>query len=128
MTCVEYKELISVWFDGELEADEFSHLLDHVSQCAGCRPFMEHLPRQVRLVYALRSARVPSEPLEAERALFPTATRFLDSHIRAPIAIAAAIILVVLTIAIERTLSDRGRDHFEEWGSAPSAEQTRGLH
>ena len=127
MTCAECKELISAWFDGELEGDLFPQILRHAGECDSCRAFMTRLPRQVQLVRTSREDLATQAMIEHDRGDFFSAKGFVNSYIRTPLAAAAAIILIILTLATERTISDRVQERLQELGSMPSVEQSRRL-
>jgi predicted anti-sigma-YlaC factor YlaD len=127
MTCDECKAHTSAWFDGELEGDFLPQILRHAGECDRCRAFMSRLPQQVRLVRTSREDLELQAMIENDRRDFFSAKSFVNSHIRTPLAAAAAIILIILTLAIERTISDRAQDRLQEWGSMPSVEQSRRL-
>jgi predicted anti-sigma-YlaC factor YlaD len=127
MTCDECKEQTSIWFDGELEGDSLPQILRHAGECDSCRAFMSRLPRQVRLVRTAREDLATPTTIATDRRDIFSAKGFVNSHIRTPLAAAAAIILIILTLAIERTISDRAQDRLQEWGSMPSVEQSRRL-
>jgi hypothetical protein len=125
MTCDEYKELASAWFDAE-EWDAFPELLKHVAECERCRLFLARLPRQSRLVHELHLPDATASNQVDASSEFPPLYRFLRGHIRAPLAAAAAIILVLLTLAVEQNLTATSSHDHNEWETNISLDRTGG--
>jgi predicted anti-sigma-YlaC factor YlaD len=103
MTCHDYREATSVWYDGEQAGMDFTTLLAHVHACTACREYMARLPRQAAL---LRRYPVPAGDAPGASALSEQ-KRFTGYRLNAPLAVAAAIILVILTVAIQGNLQGR---------------------
>ena len=103
MTCNEYREATSAWYDGEVAGMEFADLIEHVHACPACSHYMAHLPGQAAL---LRRHAVPvREPQIGAGMLGPRG--LFGDRFNAPLAVAAAIILVILTVAIQGNLQGR---------------------
>lgn len=103
MTCDAYREATSTWYDGEQTGLAFAELLGHVHGCPECRHYMAHLPRQAAL---LRRSAVPADVSHPRPHMRKPQGLFGD-RFNAPLAVAAAIILVILTIAIQGNLQGR---------------------
>jgi hypothetical protein len=115
MTCEAYRQIASAWFDGEEEGDAFPQLLRHVAECGRCSEFMGSLPRQTRLVGQLRGDNEETVPGSADAGEPQETYGFFTARIRAPLAAAAAIILVLITLAVERSLSTHEREATAGW-------------
>ncbi len=98
MTCQDYRAMASVWFDGESDAHEFDDLVEHLHGCPTCRAFLGRIPRQ--------SAALRSFPAGLGTGVHDHAAPrgFASYSLNAPLAVAAAIILVILTIAVQGNL------------------------
>jgi len=106
MSCEEFREAASAWFDGEGAEEAFEGITAHLSTCENCRLFVGGMPRQARLVRQLRDD-PPGEPgYHPNREQFLEERGFFTSYIRAPLAAAAAIILVVMSLAVDHVLSN----------------------
>lgn len=118
MRCDEYREATSAWYDGEKAGIQFADLLEHVHACPECRHYMAHLPGQAAL---LRRHPVPVEVPQIGPGMRGPKGLFGD-RFNAPLAVAAAIILVILTIAIQGNLQSRSSyaPEFQENGVRPS--------
>jgi predicted anti-sigma-YlaC factor YlaD len=103
MTCHDYREATSVWFDGEQGGIEFTELLAHVHGCEGCRAYMGRLPGQASLL-----RRYPVPVIDGHTGSgAPEQKGIAGYRLSAPVAVAAAIILVILTVAIQGNLQGR---------------------
>lgn len=118
MTCNEYREATSAWYDGEEAGILFADLLEHVRACAVCRHYMAHLPAQAAL---LRRHPLPVEDLQRGSGI--SLQKGLTGYrFNAPLAVAAAIILVIMTLAIQGNLEGRlsSAPDFQENRAQPS--------
>jgi len=113
MTCDEHKGRVSAWFDGFLDESAFQYTFEHLKECSTCRAFMTQLPRQVLLMRSLRPRELDSSDLGVERRRDQPTTYFTTERFSAPLAAAAAILLILLTIGVELNLSapDPSRQH-----------------
>jgi anti-sigma factor RsiW len=50
MTCREFVELVTDYFDGALSADHTSRFEDHIAQCRWCALYMEQMRTTVHVV------------------------------------------------------------------------------
>ena len=103
MTCHDYREATSAWYDGEKAGIQFTDLLEHVQVCPECRHFMARLPGQAAL---LRRHPDPVGGAQMGSGMRSPKSLFGD-RFNAPLAVAAAIILVILTVAIQGNLQGR---------------------
>jgi predicted anti-sigma-YlaC factor YlaD len=106
MTCAEYREYTSAWFDGEATDASFEDLVGHVHHCVHCRAFMSRLPRQAALLKEIPGAGTAFTPLKPDHKEEETQPSFAFFNFNVPMAIAAAILLVILTLAIEQNIAD----------------------
>lgn len=106
MTCAEYREYTSAWFDGEAIEASFEDLVGHIHHCVQCRAFMSRLPRQAALLREIPGAGTAFASLKQQDAEGQERGLFALPGFNIPMAIAAAIILIVLTVAVEQNVSD----------------------
>jgi predicted anti-sigma-YlaC factor YlaD len=104
MTCAEFREYTSAWFDGEATDASFEELVGHVHHCVHCRSFMSRLPRQAAMLREIPGAGTAFASLKPDHKQEREQTSFAFFNFNGPMAIAAAIVLVILTIAIEQNL------------------------
>jgi len=115
MTCQEYREEASAWFDGESGPQAFEHLVMHAHDCASCREFLGRMPGQSALL-----RRYPS--MIGETSLqYPARQRSTQYRFNAPLAVAAAIMLVILTIAVQGNLQGRSGYPMDGQGERPAS-------
>lgn len=114
MTCDEHKERISIWFDGHLDEKAYERTFDHLRECVTCRTFMARLPHQAMLLRSLRPSERQSGTIIAEPYHSRLPAHSPDRRFNAPLAAAAAILLTLLTIAIQSSLLDRDPSQYDE--------------
>jgi predicted anti-sigma-YlaC factor YlaD len=106
MTCAEYREYTSAWFDGEVTDVAFQELIGHVHHCVHCRSFMSRLPRQAAMLKEIPGAGTAFASLKLDHKEEQAQPSFSFFNLNVPMAIAAAILLVILTVAIEQNMTD----------------------
>jgi anti-sigma factor RsiW len=71
MTCQELVELVTAYLDNALSAQERRRFEEHVTNCRGCRVYIEQMRMTIRLTGAITEDEVPpdvrDELLEAFR-------------------------------------------------------------
>jgi predicted anti-sigma-YlaC factor YlaD len=123
MTCEECKLRASAWFDGEEDGQTFVRILQHLSGCASCSSFLGALPRQSSLLRDCREEYQNIHTEGSDHVPIETETSFFTSYVRAPLAAAAAIILVVISLALEHGLSNQTAAAGDWGGATPVARE-----
>jgi hypothetical protein len=120
MTCDEHKGRVSAWFDGDLDEWAFENTFNHLKECSTCRGFMTRLPRAILLMRSLRPRELDSRELGGNRT-FQAPASATTGRFSAPLAAAAAIMIILLTIAVERNLSGLDSDSYHHRVAAAEA-------
>lgn len=115
MTCAEYREYTSAWFDGEVSDAAFEELVGHVHHCETCRSFLSRLPRQAAMLRVIPGAGSAFASLEHAGAGEGIRKASAFSTFNAPLAVAAGIILIIMTLAVESNLAERSSEREDQW-------------
>lgn len=113
--CEYYERLISDNLESALGEREKLELSEHLRQCTSCREFAADLERQQSLLHSLPAIEATrSLDIPAPRSHPGILSRIWNTRIAVPVPVAAAAILVLLSVAVFSLLSQKDPASIEQ--------------
>lgn len=128
MTCKDVREMIPLYYYGEMEGDRAEDVRAHLESCAGCRNELALVGRVLEKITAPQAPELPDEFWS--RSASDIMRRVRRSRLAIPLWTAAAAAAAAVILAVFLVGTDPGRDHdtggMREAASVPddAAEET----
>jgi predicted anti-sigma-YlaC factor YlaD len=61
LTCKEFVELVTEYFEGSMAPEEKNRFEAHLASCKGCETYLDQMAQTIRLTGQLREDQVPEE-------------------------------------------------------------------